>query len=120
MSVKISGQNLKVTSALRDRVMAKLVDPMTEHFGQVEGVTVRLMVDNNRTEKECRKEAECEVHVKGRIFFAKSAGPDLEFVVDTLADKVGRQVQKHKEKVKQHHGLGEPPKRMAADSAAAG
>ena len=115
MSIKISGQNLKVTPALNERVMDKLVEPMKRHFGQVEDITVRLFVDNNRSEEQTRKEAECEVHVKGRVFFAKSSGADLEFAIDTLAEKMGRQIQKHKEKVTQHHGLGDPLKRQAAD-----
>jgi putative sigma-54 modulation protein len=55
------------------------------------------------TEKDRRQRAECNVHVKGRDLFAESSHADLYAAVDELADKLDRQVGRHKTKIKEHH-----------------
>ncbi len=91
MNLTISGHHLEVTPALRGYVTSKL-DRITRHFDQVVDVRVLLTVDNMK-EKERRQRAECNVHVKGRDLFA----------VDELADKLDRQVGRHKTKTQDHH-----------------
>lgn len=100
MNLTISGHHLEVTPALRGYVLSKL-DRITRHFDQVVDVRVLLAVDN-MTEKEKRQRAECSLHVKGRDLFAESSHADLYAAVDELADKLDRQVGRHKEKVQNH------------------
>ncbi|MGV8805066.1 MAG: ribosome hibernation-promoting factor, HPF/YfiA family [Polaromonas sp.] len=100
MNLMISGHHLEVTPAMRGYVMSKL-DRVTRHFDQVVDVRVLLTVDNMK-EKEKRQRAECTMHVKGRDLFAESSHADLYAAVDELADKLDRQVGRHKTKVQDH------------------
>ncbi|MBD3892711.1 ribosome-associated translation inhibitor RaiA [Hydrogenophaga sp.] len=108
MNLTISGHHLEVTPALRSYVTSKL-ERITRHFDQVVDVKVLLMVDNQK-EKDLRQRAECSIHVKGRDLFAESAHADLYAAVDELADKLDRQVLRHKDKLQEHNH--EPAKRL--------
>jgi putative sigma-54 modulation protein len=101
MNLTISGHHLEVTPALRGYVTTKL-DRIIRHFDQVVDVKVLLTVDNMK-EKELRQRAECNVHVKGRDIYAESSNADLYAAVDELADKLDRQVVRHKDKAQDHH-----------------
>lgn len=101
MNLTISGHHLDVTPALRNYVTTKL-DRITRHFDQVVDVKVLLTVDNLK-EKDLRQRAECNIHVKGKDLFAESAHADLYAALDDLADKMDRQVLKHKDKTQDHH-----------------
>jgi putative sigma-54 modulation protein len=101
MNLTISGHHLEVTPALRSYVTTKL-DRITRHFDQVVDVKVLLTVEKLK-EKERRQKAECNIHVKGNDMFAESAHADLYAAVDELVDKLDRQVNRHKEKIQNHH-----------------
>jgi putative sigma-54 modulation protein len=101
MNLTISGHHLEVTPALRGYVTTKL-DRIARHFDQVVDIRVLLTVDNMK-EKELRQRAECSVHVKGRDLFAESSHADLYAAVDELADKLDRQVARHKTRLQDHH-----------------
>ena len=108
MNLTISGHHLDVTPALRSYVTSKL-DRITRHFDQVVDVKVLLTVENLR-EKQGRKRAECNVHVKGSDMFAESSHADMYAAVDELVDKLDRQVVRHKDRLQSHHH--EAPKRV--------
>ena len=108
MNLTISGHHLDVTPALRSYVTSKL-DRITRHFYQVVDVKVLLTVENLK-EKQGRKRAECNVHVKGSDMFAESSHADMYAAVDELVDKLDRQVVRHKDRLQSHHH--EAPKRV--------
>ena len=108
MNLTISGHHLDVTPALRSYVTSKL-DRITRHFDQVVDVNVLLTVENLK-EKQGRKRAECNVHVKGSDMFAESSHADMYAAVDELVDKLDRQVVRHKDRLQSHHH--EAPKRV--------
>ena len=108
MNLTISGHHLDVTPALRSYVTSKL-DRITRHFDQVVDVKVRHTVENLK-EKQGRKRAECNVHVKGSDMFAESSHADMYAAVDELVDKLDRQVVRHKDRLQSHHH--EAPKRV--------
>ncbi len=101
MNLTISGHHLEVTPALRGYVETKL-ERISRHFDQVVDIKVLLSVDNPK-EKDMRQKAECSIHVKGKDLFAESAHADLYAAVDELADKLDRQVLRHKDKTQDHH-----------------
>jgi putative sigma-54 modulation protein len=109
MNLTISGHHLEITPALRDYVTGKL-DRVLRHFDQVVEVKVLLSVDNAQ-EKARRQKAECRIGVKGNGLYAESLHEDLYAAIDELADKLDRQVVRHKDKV-QSHGW-EAAKRLA-------
>jgi putative sigma-54 modulation protein len=96
MNLQISGHHVEVTPALRDYVESKL-SPVINHFERVTGITVILSVD------KLKQKAEVTVHVPGRDIFVESAESDLYAAIDSMCDKLDRQVQKHKQKVSDHH-----------------
>ena len=108
MNLTISGHHLDVTPALRAYVTTKL-DRITRPFDQVVDVKVLLTIDNLK-EKDLRQRAECNIHVKGKDLFAESAHADLYAALDDLADKMDRQVLRHKDKAQAHNH--QPAKRM--------
>jgi putative sigma-54 modulation protein len=112
MNLTISGHHLEVTPALREYVLTKL-DRVTRHFDQVVDVNVLLTVEKNK-EKERRQRAEVTLHVKGRDIFVEHAAEDLYAAIDTLMDKLDRQVVRHKDRLQDHHH--ESPKRQAASA----
>ena len=96
MNLQISGHHLEVTPAIRDYVTGKL-ERVTRHFDNVIDVNVILSVD------KLKQKAEVTVHLSGKEVFVESVDEDLYAAIDILADKLDRQIQKHKQKVQDHH-----------------
>jgi putative sigma-54 modulation protein len=112
MNLTISGHHLEVSPALREYVVNKL-DRVTRHFDQVVDVNVLLTVEKQK-EKERRQKAEVTLHVKGRDIFVEHASEDLYAAIDTLMDKLDRQVMRHKDRLHDHHH--EAAKRLEASA----
>ena len=112
MNLTISGHHLEVTPALRNYVTTKL-DRITRHFDQVVDVKVLLTVEKQK-EKERRQKAEVTLHVKGRDIYVEHANEDLYAAIDTLMDKLDRQVMRHKDRLQDHHH--DSPKRVDASA----
>ncbi|MGI9289373.1 MAG: ribosome hibernation-promoting factor, HPF/YfiA family [Pseudomonadales bacterium] len=95
MRIQISGHHVDVTPALRDYVNNKL-DRLQRHFDNITKTQVTLSVE------KIRQKAEAIVHVSGADIFAASESADMYAAIDTLADKLDRQIIRHKEKLKSH------------------
>jgi putative sigma-54 modulation protein len=96
MNLQISGHHLEVTPAIRDYVTGKL-DRVTRHFDNVIDVNVILSVE------KLKQKAEVTVHLPGKDIFVEEVDEDLYAAVDSLVDKLDRQVQKYKQKLQDHH-----------------
>lgn len=90
------GHHLEVTPAIRDYVTGKL-ERVTRHFDNVIDVNVILSVE------KLKQKAEVTVHLPGKDIFVEETGEDLYAAVDSLVDKLDRQVQKYKQKLQDHH-----------------
>jgi putative sigma-54 modulation protein len=101
MNLTISGHHIDVTPAIREYVQNKL-ERVKRHFDQLIDVSVILSVDN-LTEKEKRQKAEINLRMSGKTVFVESVAQDLYAAIDTLIDKLDRQVMKHKDKVQNHN-----------------
>jgi putative sigma-54 modulation protein len=95
MNLNITGHHLEVTPAIRDYVQAKL-ERVIRHFDHVTAVHVILSVE------KLRQKAEVTVHVRGKDIFVEAQDENLYASIDALADKLDRQVLKHKEKKTEH------------------
>ncbi len=95
MQITVSGHHVDITPALRDYVNSKL-SKLQRHFDNITNTAVTLTV-----EKLIQK-AEATVHVAGADLFAACESEDMYAAIDSLADKLDRQVIKHKEKLKGH------------------
>ncbi len=96
MTLQISGHHLEITPAIHDYVTGKL-ERVTRHFDNVIDVNVILSVD------KLKQKAEVTVHLSGKDVFVEAVDEDLYAAIDCLVDKLDRQVQKHKQKVQDHH-----------------
>ena len=95
MNLNITGHHVEVTPAIHDYVNSKL-GRVIRHFDNVTSAHVILSVD------KLHQKAEVTLHVKGKDIFADSIEADLYAAIDTLADKLDRQVLKYKEKTSNH------------------
>ncbi len=91
MNLNITGHHLDVTPALRSYVQDKIAR-VTRHFDHVIDVSVVLTVE------KLRQKAEVNVHLPGKDIYVEHADGDLYAAIDALADKLDRQVLKHKQK----------------------
>lgn len=95
MNLSISGHHVSVTPALRDYVTTKL-ERIKRHFDHVIDVNVFLSVD------KLVQKAEITLHVRGKDLFAECSDGDLYAAIDSLVDKLDRQVLKLKGKRAEH------------------
>lgn len=101
MNITISGHHLEVTPAIREYVQNKL-ERVVRHFDQVIDISVILALDNLAT-KDDRQRAEINLNLSGKTLHAESRSENLYAAIDTLIDKLDRQVMKHKTKVQDHN-----------------
>ena len=95
MQINITGHHIDVTPALRAFTEEKF-DKLERHFDHVTSINVVLNVE------KLRQIAEATVHVTKGELHASAESEDLYTAIDTLIDKLERQLSKHKEK-NQHH-----------------
>lgn len=97
MQLEITGHHIEVTPALNSYIKEKF-DRIKRHFDQVLNVHVILEVENKTLHS-----AEATIHVSGNQIFANAKEDNMYAAIDALADKLDRQVLKHKDKLKNHH-----------------
>ncbi|KAA1192786.1 ribosome-associated translation inhibitor RaiA [Pseudohalioglobus sediminis] len=95
MQLTVSGHHVEVTEPLREYVQHKF-ERLQRHFDQITNTEVTLIV-----EKLVQK-AEANVHISGADIFAHAESEDMYAAIDALADKLDRQLIKHKEKNRGH------------------
>jgi len=91
MQLTVSGHHIDITDALRQHVSDKF-QKLQRHIDHITNIEVTLTV-----EKEIHK-AEANLHISGANIFASSESNDMYSGIDNLADKLDRQIIKHKEK----------------------
>jgi len=96
MQLDITGHHIDVTPLLNNYIKDK-VTRLKRHFDQVLNIHVILEV-----QKKSHK-AEASLNVSGNHIFAVANGNDMYTAIDALADKLDRQILKHKEKIRNHH-----------------
>lgn len=97
MQLEITGHHIEVTSALNTYIQEKF-DRIKRHFDQVLNIHVILKVEN-----KTQHSAEASMHVSGNHIFANAKEENMYASIDSLIDKLDRQVLKHKAKLKDHH-----------------
>jgi putative sigma-54 modulation protein len=92
MNLNVSGHHVDVTAAIRSYARSKL-ERVTRHFDHVIDAHVILTVD------KLRQKAEVTLHVAGKDLHCESEGQDLYAAIDLLADKLDRQILRHKDRL---------------------
>jgi putative sigma-54 modulation protein len=96
MQLNLTGHHVDLTSPLRDYVNNKM-ERLERHFDNVTDIHVILSVE------KLRHKAEATLHVSGARMYADATEEDMYAAIDGLADKLDRQIKKHKEKITDHH-----------------
>jgi len=91
MQINLTGHHIDITESLRAYVDSKF-ERLARHFDHVLNVHVILSVE------KLRQKAEATMHINGAKVFADSVHEDMYAAIDTLIDKLDRQVLRHKEK----------------------
>ena len=95
MQLTITGHHLEITTPLKEYVENKL-ERLQRHFDQITATHVILTVE------KMVQRAEATVHIAGGDLFAHAESEDMYAAIDALADKLDRQLIKHKEKMNSH------------------
>lgn len=96
MQLNVTGHHIDLTDSLHNYVEEKM-ERLERHFDSVTNVHVVLTVE------KLRHKAEATIHLSGADVFADAEEDDMYVAIDSLADKLDRQIKKHKEKLTNHH-----------------
>ncbi|KMN21294.1 MULTISPECIES: ribosome hibernation-promoting factor, HPF/YfiA family [Pseudomonas] len=91
MQVNISGQHLEVTPALRKSIDDKL-KRLEQHYDKITNVQVILSVE------KLQQKIEATLNIPGGEVVANAVNEDMYAAIDSLYEKLDRQLIKHKEK----------------------
>ena len=99
MNLQLTGRHVEITPAIREYVTSKLVR-INRHFEQVIDVDVIMTVE------KLDQKVEANVHLSGKDIHVCANDADMYAAIDTLIDKLDRQVIKHKERFAPRHAGG--------------
>lgn len=95
MQSTITGRHLEITPALQDYVEAKLAR-LARHHEPPTSAQVVLSV------QKLEHKAEGILQISGETVYADAVEADMYAAIDALADKLDRQLKRHKEKRSEH------------------
>ncbi len=95
MNLSVTGHHLAITPAIRSYVELKM-ERVLRHFDHVIDVNVILTVE------KLRQKAEVNVHVRGKEIFCECEDANMYAAIDTLVDKLDRQIIKYKDRAFAH------------------
>ncbi|TYK67167.1 ribosome hibernation-promoting factor, HPF/YfiA family [Colwellia echini] len=95
MNINLSGHHVEVTNSLREYVDSKF-SKLEKHFDHINNVHVILTVE------KLDQKAEATVHINGSEVFASGINTDMYASIDTLVDRLDRQILKYKGKIAHH------------------
>ena len=91
MNLHLTGHHVEITPAIRDYVVGKL-ERINRHFDHVIDVNVIMTVE------KLDQKIEASVHLSGKDIHVQSNDADMYAAIDSLIDKLDRQVIRHKER----------------------
>ena len=96
MQINLTGHHVEITPAIRQYINEK-IQRIERHFENATDINFILTVE------KLEHKAEATLNVSGNTLYAHSVDTDMYAAIDSLADKLDRQVRKHKEKITDHH-----------------
>jgi putative sigma-54 modulation protein len=98
MQLNITGHHVELTDSMKDYVNTKIAK-LERHMDGITNAQVTLSVEKQR------QIAETTLHISGADIHATAENEDMYAAIDTMVDKLDRQILKHKEKqVARSHG----------------
>ncbi len=93
MQIHLTGRNIEITEALKTFTTEKF-SKLEHHHKNIKNVNVTFHVEN------VTHVAEASLHLNGAEFHASAKSADMYSAIDALVDKIGKQITKHKEKMR--------------------
>ena len=97
MRIEIRGRNTPITDAIRRHIEERFDARIGKQVSDLAQLEVELLVERNPAIAES-KVAEATLHLKGVTLRAREGSADLMHSVDLVADKLARQVKRHRDK----------------------
>lgn len=97
MRIEIRGRNTPITDGIRQHVEERFATRIGKQVSELAQLEVELLVERNPAIAEA-KVAEATLHLKGVTLRAREGSADLMHSVDLVADKLARQVKRHRDK----------------------
>ncbi|HYH87588.1 MAG TPA: ribosome-associated translation inhibitor RaiA [Solirubrobacteraceae bacterium] len=96
MQIEVKGRNLPVNDELREHVTRRF-DKIAKQVSELAVLQIEVFKERNPANPE-NMVAEATLHLKGVTLRAKDASRDLNHSVNLVADELGRQVKRHRDK----------------------
>jgi putative sigma-54 modulation protein len=94
--IEVRGRNTPVTDSLRAHVEERF-RRVAKQVSDLARLDIELLVEKNPAIAD-DKVAEATLYLKGVTLRAREASADLEHSIDLCAEKIARQVKRHREK----------------------
>ncbi|QMV13205.1 ribosome hibernation promoting factor [Vibrio spartinae] len=95
MQININGHHIDLTDSMQDYVHSKF-DKLERYFDHINSIQVILRVE------KLQQIAEATLHVNQGEIHATAEDENMYAAIDSLVDKLTRQLNKHKEKLSSH------------------
>lgn len=95
MQINIQGHHIELTDSMQDYVHSKF-DKLERFFDHINNAQVILRVE------KLQQIAEATLHVSQAEIHAHADDENMYAAIDSLVDKLVRQLNKHKEKLSSH------------------
>ena len=96
MRIEIRGRNAVVTEGLRNHIESQF-SKVSKQVSELARLEIELLVEQNPAIAN-GKVAEATLHLKGVTLRAREQSSDLAHSVDLAAEKLARQVKRHRDK----------------------
>lgn len=96
MQINLTGHNVEVTPALRTYTEEKL-NKLARHFSKITSIHVVFDIE------KLSQVVEASIMITKGEVHARAESEDMYASIDSLIDKLDRQLLKHKEKSHDHH-----------------
>jgi putative sigma-54 modulation protein len=95
--IEVRGRNTAVTDTLRRHIEERFTTRIGKQVSELARLEVELLSEKSPAIAE-DKVAEATLHLKGITLRARESSGDMEHSVDLVADKLARQVKRHRDK----------------------
>jgi len=102
LSVRVKGKNMTITPALHDQVVSKM-GRLDKYHDRLQDIDVELRTEKTR-DASMHNCVEATTHVRGKTIRVTSKHEDMYAAIDDAVDKLYRQLNRQKERLKAHHG----------------
>ena len=96
MQISVSGRHLHLSKDIQDHAHSK-VSKLSQFFDRIQKVDVVVSKEGSNYAVEVVVKPDGYESIVGH-----NSGSDIKACIDTIMDKLGRQITRHKEKIRNH------------------